>query len=115
MNQRVDIRVLLSQAPGGPKRAASFALLSLGVVESLAAGALTATGAVETFFNADNCLYVRRELHDRTADEIMGHGVQLPDLFDTLPVEAAQSEFQRELAALRLLCLGMLDDRRQAA
>ncbi len=105
----------MSQARQGPERVASFALLSLGVVESLAAGALTATGAVETFFHADNCLYVRRELRDRFADEIMGRGVQLPDLFDALPVEEAQSEFQRELAALRLLCLAMLDEGRKAA
>lgn len=115
MKQRVDMLALLSQARDERDRAGSFALLSLGVVEALAAGALTATSAVEAFFHADNCLYVRRQLRHTVADEIMGRGVQLPDIFDALPVEEAQREFQREIAALRALCLTMFDDPRVAA
>lgn len=115
MNQRVDMLALLSRVRDERDRAASFALLSLGVVKALAAGALTATGAVEAFFHADHCLYVRRQLRHAVADEIMSRGVQLPDLFAALPVEEAQGEFQRELAALRALCLKMLNDQRTAA
>ena len=115
MKQHVDILALLSQARDERDRAAAFSLFSLGVVEALAAGALTATGAVEAFFHADNCLYVRRQLRHAVADEIMSRGVQLPDLFEALPAEEAQREFQRELAALRALCLTMLDDQRMAA
>jgi hypothetical protein len=38
----------------------------------------------------------------------MSHGVQLPDLFETLTAEEAQREFYRELAAIRTLCLQLL-------
>jgi len=57
MKQRVDILALLSQACDERDRAGSFALLSLGVVEALAVGALTATGAVEAFLaHGANCV-----------------------------------------------------------
>jgi hypothetical protein len=115
MNQRVDIQSLLSHSSDENQGLASFALLSLGIVESLVAGAITATGAAEVFFHADNCLYIRRHLKNKVADEIMSRGVQLHDLFDALPVEDAQQEFQREIAAIRALCLALLDDRRLAA
>lgn len=115
MIHRIDLQDLLSQAGNENRELASFALLSLGVVESLVAGAMTATGAVELFFHADNCLYIHRHLKHKVADEIMSRGVQLHDLFDALPVEDAQQEFQREIAAIRALCLTLLDDQRLAA
>ena len=115
MKQRVDIQSLLAQSSNENQKLASFGLLSLGVVESLVAGAMTATGAVELFFHADNCLYIRRHLKHKVADEIMSRGVQLHDIFDALPVEEAQQEFQREIAAIRALCLILLDDKRLAA
>jgi hypothetical protein len=94
---------------------ALFALLNLGVIESLANGLLSATDALRRFFNADNCLFVRKRLRDKTADKIMSHGVQLPDLFDILPAEEAHRQFQRELAAMRSLCLKLLEERRLVA
>jgi hypothetical protein len=115
MKQRVDIQTLLSHSDNEEQRLASFALLSLGVAESLVSGTMTASEAVATYFHADNCLYVRRQLRHKTADEIMGRAVQLPDIFDALPVEEAQCEFQREVAAIRTLCLSLLDDKRMAA
>ena len=115
MKQRVDIQTLLSNSDNEEQRLASFALLSLGVVESLVGGAMTASEAVAAFFHADNCLYVRRQLRHKAADEIMGRAVQLPDIFDALPAEEAQREFQREVAAIRGLCLSLLDDKRMAA
>jgi len=45
----------------------------------------------------------------------MSRGVQLTDLFDTLSAEEAQREFQRELGAIRLLCLKLLGDKQRAA
>ena len=39
----------------------------------------------------------------------MSHGVQSPDLFDALPGELAYREFKHELAAMRSLCLKILE------
>lgn len=91
---------------------ALFALLSLGLIESLANGLVSASEALQVFFRAENCLYVRRTLRDKTADRIMSHGVQLPDLFDALPPEEAHREFQRELSQMRALCLKLLEHKR---
>ena len=108
MKQRIDLHTLLSQAIDKDQQIASFTLLSLGVIESLVGGALTASGAVELFFHADNCLFVRKQLQQKAADEIMSRGVQLPDIFEALSAEEAQQECQRELTAMRLLCLKLL-------
>ncbi|MCI0399986.1 MAG: hypothetical protein L0Z68_01590 [Gammaproteobacteria bacterium] len=115
MKQRLDLRTLLSQATGKDQQIASLALLSLGVIESLGGGAITASRAAELFFNADNCLFVRKQLRRKAADEIMSRGVQLPDIFDVLSKEEAQQECQRELVAMRLLCLKLLGDVQLAA
>jgi cytochrome P450 len=115
MKQRVDLHTLLSQATDKDQQIASFALLSLGVIESLVGGAITASSALELFFHADNCLFVRKQLRQKVADEIMSRGVQLPDIFDALSAEEAQQEFQRELATMRLLCLKFLGDKQLAA
>src|SRR2546430_1806368 len=77
MKQRVDLHTLLSQATDKDQQIASFALLSLGVIESLVGGAITASSALELFFHADNCLFVRKQLRQKIADEIMSRGVQL--------------------------------------
>jgi len=45
----------------------------------------------------------------------MSHGIQLPDLFEVLPPEEAQREFQRELATIRSLCLTLLEEQRLVA
>ena len=115
MRSRIDLSTLLSQATNKDQQITSFALLSLGVIESLVGGAVTASGAVELFFHADNCLFVRKRLRRAIADEIMSRGVQLPDVFEALPTEEAQQEFQRELAAMRSLSLKLLEDRQLAA
>jgi len=89
-----------------------FALINLGLVESLASGSLTPTQAVKRFYHADNCLYVKKVLRQREANAIMSHGVQLPDLFESLPPEEAQREFYHELETIRSLCLKLFDRRR---
>ena len=37
-----------------------FALVNLGLVQSMASGVLTPTEAVERFYHARNCLYVQK-------------------------------------------------------
>jgi hypothetical protein len=86
-----------------------FAVLNLGIVELLASGAMSSLEATRLFFNADNCVYVRKKLRDKVADKIMGHGVQLHDLFEVLPSREAQKEFQRELTSIKTLCLQLLE------
>jgi hypothetical protein len=107
---------LLSSSSGTYKdQPAVFALLSLGIVESIANGLLSPTDALRIFFHAENCLFVRKRLRHKAADEIMSRGVQLPDLFEALPVEEAQREFQRELSILRALCLKLVEGKRKVA
>jgi hypothetical protein len=106
---KLALQPLLAVSAAKPaRRLGLFALLALGVIESLANGVLSATDAVRLFFNAENCQFVRKELRDKTADRVMSHGVQLPDLFDALPQDEALREFQRELATMRELCLELL-------
>jgi len=100
-----------STTPSG----ALFALLTLGILESLTSGLLSATDALRVFFHAQNCLFVRHELRNKTADEIMSRGVQLPDLFDALPTAEVQREFQHELATMRSLCLKLLEEKKLVA
>ena len=80
---------------------ALFAFLNLGLVQSLHSGALSPSEAIGRFYHADNCLYVRKHFQSREANMVMSHGVQLPDLFESLPAEEAQREFLHELEKIR--------------
>lgn len=116
MNRRIDLETLLGGCGRSrTEQVALFALINLGIVESLSNGLVSATDALQLFFHAENCLFVRKELRAKGADEIMSHGVQLPDLFDALPADQAQREFNRELAKLRNLCFRLLGQQRSAA
>jgi hypothetical protein len=116
MSQKYSLEALLPPTTQGQAdRLAVFAFINLGLIESLANGLLSATEAVGRFYFADNCLYVRKVLKDKTADRVMSHGVQLPDLFDGLPTENAQREFLHELATMRSFCLQLLESGRQVA
>jgi len=108
-------KLLRASARTAKQKTALFAILNLGIIESLANGLVTATDAVHFFFNAENCLFVRKHLRDKTTDAIMSHGVQLPDLFEALPSKEAQREFQRELSTMRNLCLKLLGKRQLVA
>jgi hypothetical protein len=46
---------------------------------------MSVTDALRLFFHVENCLFVRKNLKEKIADQIMSRGVQLPDLFDALP------------------------------
>ena len=96
-------------------RLAVFALLCLGVIESVANGLLNVADAVRLFFHADNCLFVRRQLRDKSADEIMGRGVQLQDLVELLQGTEAKRELQSELTAMRSLCFKLLKRKKSVA
>lgn len=116
MNSDIRLKSLLSETRSGPDRQLTlFALVSLGVLESLANGLISAADAVRLFFNAENCLFVQKSLGEKMAEEVMSRGVQLPDLFEALPVETAHREFHRELATMRSLCLKLLEEERLAA
>ena len=88
--------------------AALFAVAALGIVDSLASGSITPTEATRAFFHAKNCRFVRSKLRDKRADEVMGRGVQIADLFDAMPMEEAHREFQHELQAMKALCHELL-------
>ena len=116
MHHNMYLQVLLAASHESPdQKLALFALLTLGLLESLAHGLLSATDALQVFFHADNCLFIRKQLRDKTAEAVMSHGVQLPDLFEALPMAEAQREFQRELATMRALCLKLLEQKQLVA
>jgi hypothetical protein len=116
MPDRLSLKTILPAAGGTPDHQVTlFALLNLGLTDSLAHGLLSATEALQVFYHAENCLFVRKQLRDKTADQIMSHGVQLADLFETLPMAESQREFQRELMAMRALCLKLLEEKQLVA
>jgi hypothetical protein len=116
MHHNMSLQALLAASHESPgQRLALFALLTLGMLESLAHGLLSASDALRVFFHTENCLFVRKHLRDKTADAVMSHGVQLPDLFEALPTTEAHREFQRELATMRSLCLKLLEQKQLVA
>jgi hypothetical protein len=94
---------------------ALFAVTALGIVESLVAGSLTPTRAIEAFFHGKNVRFVKSKLDDKRAVQIMGRGVQLADLFDAMPMEEAHREYQHELQAMKTLCNELLEAEKAAA
>ena len=116
MNRKINLKALLStRGRTLEQKLALFAWLSLGIVESITKGLLKPEDAVSIFFNADNCLFVRRTLKEENAEEIMSRGVQLVDLFDALPAKRAHQELQKELKRMRSLSFSILDQKRLAA
>ena len=115
MNDSIDLPELLTPHVKAARRRGVFALLGLGMVESLSSGAISTSEAVRLFFHAENCHYVHKRMRDNVADEFMSRGVQLPDLFDALSEREAQQEFQRELSNMRSLCLRLLAQPRAVA
>jgi hypothetical protein len=116
MESAIRLNAILADASDNEDdRLTIFAVVNLGIIESLANGSLSAKDVVLFFFNADNCLHVRKHLKNKLADKIMSHGVQLPDLFEILPVEEAQRQFLHELNVMRSLCFQLIDRGRVAA
>src|SRR4051812_36684346 len=109
MNPVFDLATITA---GQQQPVALFAVTSLGILESLSAGSLTPTQAIQAFFHGNNLRFVKTKLGDDRAIEIMGRGVQLADLFDALPVEEAHREFQHELQSMKTLCNELLEAER---
>jgi hypothetical protein len=115
MEQNNKFRIVLSDIDGDPmQKLRHFALLNLGVVQSLASGVMSAAEAVHFFYNAENCLYVRKHFRNKEANAIMSHGTQLPDLFECLSAEEASREFFHELEAIRSHCMSLLAAKRHS-
>ncbi len=113
MRQQSSSRIFLSATQGAiAQQHELFALVNLGLVQSLASGVLSPSEAVERFYHAENCLYVQKHFRHKAAHTLMSHGVQLPDLFESLPAEEAQREFYHELEIMRSLGLQLLEKRR---
>ncbi|HCP99748.1 MAG TPA: hypothetical protein DIT99_03200 [Candidatus Latescibacteria bacterium] len=51
---------------------------------------------------------MRKHFRHREANAIMSHGVQLPDLFDSLSPQEAQRDFLHKLEMIRSLRLKLL-------
>ena len=116
MNQRISLQAWLDQSDGSrADQLELFALINLGLLESLSAGILSAADSLQVFFHADNCLFVRKRLKNKDADEIMSRGVQLADVLDIVPADQAQREFHRELTKLRSSCLKLMEHKRKVA
>lgn len=114
MKHSLDLSKLLTQETA-KDRLAVFAMIALGLVESLKRGTLDAEMAVRVFFHAGNCLYVKKQLRSPAANRLMSHGVQLDDLFSILPKKEAAAEFQKELQQMTSLCHRILESKRVAA
>jgi hypothetical protein len=113
MRKNNKFRVVLSDISGDlTQQLRYFALLNLGMVQSLASGVISGTEAVQLFYNAENCLYVREHFRNKKANAIMSHGVQLPDLFEALSADEASREFFHELETMRSLCMNLLATRK---
>lgn len=113
MRDQIRLESLLSGSDErGGHRLRLFALLNLGVIDSLAEGLWNATDAIRLFYNAENCLFVKDKLKDKVANRIMGHGVQLDTLFTVLSESESHREFYRELAIMRSLCAQLIEDER---
>lgn len=112
----IDLEGLLGTAPGMlAERTEVFALIVLGLLDSLESGVLGCSEVVPLFFHAANCRFV--EIHLQCADtiEVMGRGSQLPDLYDALDSTEADRELAVEITAMRARCLAMLADGRLVA
>ena len=63
MKQNQQLHIVFSEVTRGETQQLQlFALLNLGMIQSLASGVLSATEAVRHFYHADNCLYVRKHV-----------------------------------------------------
>ncbi|HET6884225.1 MAG TPA: hypothetical protein VFI31_28995 [Pirellulales bacterium] len=99
-----------------PQKLAVFAGLNLAMLASVESKAATLSDVTAGFYHAANCLYVKRSMKNKDANELMSRGVQLADLFDALSQRRAEAELKRELHAMRAICYKMLAiDDRQAA
>lgn len=94
---------------------AAFALIALGVIETIELGLLDTESAIPFFFHADNALFVRKEMRDKLAADVIGRGLQLSDLFTVLEPADANRALREQLAAMRAACRSLLGKAKLAA
>lgn len=90
------------------QKLAVLAALNLAMVNSIDSKGTQLDDITAGFYNAANCLYVKRSLRSKDADELMSRGVQLADLFDLLPRRQAEAELKRERSVMLTLCQKLL-------
>jgi hypothetical protein len=115
MSPGIDLEELLGAKQRAKDRAKLFAMLVFGVVERLESGSLSPEQSIREFFGAKNCLFVSERMKSRLANEVMGIGVQLDDLFRILPPSTAKRAFKQNLESIRSLCHRLLKHRQPAA
>jgi len=64
--------------------------------------------ATISFFNAENCLYVHRQLRSAAADEIRVVAPSCRTYLTCCPPRKAKSEFAKELNAMHRLCVDLM-------
>jgi len=108
-------RILGSATTRPEERREVFALIVLGLLDSLERDVLTAADLSFVFFNVGNCEFVAAHFDASDAEDVMARGVQLADLFDALDPDEARTEFAAEVIAIRNLCLAILGKERLVA
>jgi hypothetical protein len=112
---RLDLEQLLNGL-GKSQKLAVFAGLNLAMLSSIDSKGAALADVTAGFYHAANCLYIRRAVKDKAANELMSRGIQLADLFEALPRRQAEAELKHELSAMRAICYKLLAiDDRQAA
>lgn len=104
---RLDLDGILDGLEKSQKLAV-FGALNLAMVQSIDSKGTSLGDVIAGFYNAANCLYVKRSFRHKDADELMSRGVQLADLFDVLPRRQAEAELKREKEVMRGICYKLL-------
>lgn len=108
-------RMLANASMRTEERREVFALIVLGLLDSLEGRVLTTADVSALFFNVGNSRFVASTLGCIDAEEVMARGCQLADLFDAIDPDEARAELATEVAAIRTLCLAMLGTERLVA
>jgi len=112
----IDLRASIPSPRRDPAGArATFAVLALGVIDAIELGLLDTESAVRFFFHADNAMFVRRDLKDKLADDVMARGLQLSDLFTVLDPVLANRAFRVEIEKMRSACRTLIGRAKLAA
>lgn len=64
MRKPIVLAALVRAFKAPEQQVALFALLNLGILDSLANGTISSNDALQMFYHADNCLFVHRSLHN---------------------------------------------------
>jgi hypothetical protein len=85
------------------------------VTDAVAGGALSPDESLSVFFNFENCHFVQKSVKNKTANEIMGQGLQLGDILSVLPAPENQKAFRRAIEDIRGRCLQLIEQRQRVS